>query len=65
MKASIEFAPGDVIAIGDDVFTKISEAEVGQNVNPEIWTNQAGREFEPTLEFSQGLGEPAFNPLQE
>ena len=44
--------------------TKQSQAEAGENVNPEIWTTPNGFEYEPSLEFQTGQSDPAFNPLQ-
>ena len=64
MKASTEYAIGDEIVLESGLkLLKESEAQEGQNVDPEIWIDEDGNEREPTLEFSMGQSSPAFNPL--
>jgi hypothetical protein len=63
MKKSVAFNVGEQLSIGADTFTKLhgqdadSHGVVHAN---EVWTNQDGARFNPTLEFQLGLGEPQF-----
>jgi hypothetical protein len=61
---STDFLIGQSVFVDDRKYTKRTNAEVGQNVSPEIWTTVDGKEYEPTLTFQEGVGEIDFNPLQ-
>ena len=66
MKPSTAFLVGESVILGDVCYTKQSQqTPVAGNISTaEVWTDGNNQQYEPTLAFTEGLSEPAFNAVQ-
>jgi hypothetical protein len=69
MKKSSEYLVGESVVVNSRTITKKSdEQSLNEFSAPtlaiaEIWSDDSGGEYAPTLRFSMGLEEPNFNRL--
>ena len=66
MQPSTSYAVGATVTTDQGTFTKQSDADQVPDGTPgaqEIWSTPDGRQWFPTLAFSQGTSAPAFMPF--